>query len=414
MYKGNNINGGGGSFMSGSDVVESRLTTLIKGQIYENAGIMLVVINAMFIGWQVDHMANTNTTLTFRLPIELTFAVLFTSEFIGKAYAWGLRLFRPEHTDFYWNIFDVSVVSVIWLEIAMELGLNPENQMNNMSILRILRILRLVRVVKIMRTFKFCRELRLMILAISKGSFCLVWVIGVLNTAFYIFGVSLTQGANDLCPGLNYQEGGQEELNKLCENFGTLSKSILSLYAAMSGGISWIELLHVLSPLGPIYMSIFLFYTFFSIFAVANIITGIFVDSAMQSSRNDQDSIVDEEMQRLEEYVSSIHKVFMDLDQDASGTIAVREFEQVVKCDKMAAYFNAPGLEITDVKSLFALMDRDRTGAIDIEEFLVGCLRLKGQARSFDLAKLALQTEFMMETLENICEGLRNSNVEIR
>jgi len=184
--------------------------------------------------------------------------------------------------------------------------------------------------------------------------------------------------------------------------------SILSLYAAMSGGISWVELFHALTPLGPMYLSIFLFYTCFSIFAVGNIITGIFVDSAMHSSKNDQDSVVDEEMQKLEEYVSSIYKVFMDLDQDASGTIAVTEFEQLVKSDEMAAYFNALGLEITDVKSLFALMDRDRTGAIDIEEFLVGCLRLKGEARSLDLAKLALQTEFMMETLENVSEELRS------
>jgi len=293
----------------------------------------------------------------------------------------------------------------MWLELAMELQIIPESEVSSVSILRILRILRLVRVVKIIRTLKFFRELRLMILAISKGSLCLIWVIGVLGTAFYIFGVGLTQGANDKCPGYNPLE--QEDLIPLCDNFGTLPKSILSLYAAMSGGISWLDLLWALAPLGAIYMSIFLFYTMFAIFAVVNIITGIFVESAMASSVSDHDSIVEGEMQKLEEYVQSIHKVFLDLDQDASGTIAVREFEQVVKSDKMAAYFNALGLEITDVKSLFALMDRDRTGAIDIEEFLVGCLRLKGEARSLDLAKLALQTEWMMETLENICEGLR-------
>merc|ERR1739838_1134659 len=103
-----------------------------------------------------------------------------------------------------------------------------------------------------------------MILAISKGSFCLVWVMMVLSTAFYLFGVSLTQGANDLCPGSKHTEPGQEDLKNLCDNFGTLPVSALSLYAAMSGGISWVELFHALTPLGPMYMLIFLFYTCFS------------------------------------------------------------------------------------------------------------------------------------------------------
>jgi len=393
------------------DVPDTRLAIFIKGQVYENIGIILVVINAIFIGWQVEHMAGSNTNLPFRMPVEMIFAILFTGEFIGKAYAWGLGLFSrgPQNPDLLWNIFDLIVVFFMWLELAMELHIIPESEVSSVSILRILRILRLVRVVKIIRTLKFFRELRLMILAISKGSLCLVWVMGVLGTAFYIFGVGLTQGANDLCPGFIYSDG-QEELKHLCDNFGNLAKSILSLYAAMSGGISWVELFNALQPLGLIYRSIFLFYTMFSIFAVVNIITGIFVESAMASSNSDHDSLVEGEMQKKEQYVDCIHKVFMDLDSDASGTIAVAEFEQVVKSDKMAAYFNALGLEITDVKSLFALMDRDRTGAIDIEEFLVGCLRLKGEARSLDLAKLSLQTEFMMETLENICDGLRDTH----
>jgi len=392
------------------DEKDTCLRAFVKGPIFENIGIALVIVNAVFIGWQVEHYARSGSYWSFRMPLEIIFATLFSVEFLAKAYAWGCKMFSrsPENHDFYWNLFDLTVVLFMWLEIAMELEIIPASEVSSVSILRILRILRLVRIVKILRTLTFFRELRLMIEAIQRGSFCLIWVVGLLVTAFYIFGVSLTQGANDQCPGYADKEDGPEKeaLAKLCFNFGSIASSILSLYAAMSGGVSWIELYYAVLPLGFMYIVIFLFYSIFSIFAVANIITGIFVDSAMKSSISDQESMVEEEMRRREEYVNSIHKVFLDLDADGSGTIAVREFEQVVKSNKMAAYFHALGLEITDVKSLFALMDRDRTGAIDIEEFLVGCLRLKGEARSLDLAKLALQTEWMMETLENICERM--------
>lgn len=402
MYKGSSI------LAREDDEEETRMVACIKGPVYENIGIALVVINALFIGYQVEYRANTGDFPSIRMPIEIAFAVFFLSEFLGKAYAWGCYgLFRG-NVDIYWNMFDLFVVSFMWLEIAMELEVIPASEFGSVSILRILRILRLVRVVKVMRTLKFFRELRLMIMAISKGSFCLFWVIGVLFSAFYIFGVGITQGANDLCPGVNHEEGS--DLGKLCDKFGTLPRSIISLYAAMSGGISWIELYIALGPLGGLYISIFLFYTIFSIFAVANIITGIFVESAMQSSKTDHESMIEAEMQKREEYVQSIHKVFMELDKDKSSKIDRTEFEQVVEKEKMIHYFNALGLEITDIKSLFALIDRDGTGEIDIEEFLVGCLRLKGEAKSLDLAKLSFQVEQVLHMLLNISDTVQCSN----
>merc|ERR1712203_4802 len=82
-------------------------------------------------------------------------------------------------------------------------------------------------------------------------------------------------------------------------------------------------------------------------------------------------------------------------------------FEEAVEDASMVAYFSALGLEIADVKSLFVLLDRDQTGSIDIEEFLVGCLRLRGEARSLDLAKLQFESEWMVQSLENLTLQVR-------
>jgi len=112
----------GSSFRSGSDVpLESRLSTFIKGSIYENAGTALVVVNAVFIGWQVQHFAKTHTSLAFRMPVEITFATLFLLEFLGKVYAWRWKLFdKGAHDDLYWNVFDLFVVSFMWLTQACQ------------------------------------------------------------------------------------------------------------------------------------------------------------------------------------------------------------------------------------------------------------------------------------------------------
>ena len=45
-------------------------------------------------------------------------------------------------------------------------------------------------------------------------------------------------------------------------------------------------------------------------------------------------------------------------------------------------------MEVWDAWSFFKLLDLDSGGAVEIEEFLMGCLRLRGSARAIDIAKL--------------------------
>merc|ERR1711862_166294 len=45
-------------------------------------------------------------------------------------------------------------------------------------------------------------------------------------------------------------------------------------------------------------------------------------------------------------------------------------------------------MSLNDAEQLFRLLDRDMSGSISIEEFVRGCLRLRGPARSNDVAAL--------------------------
>merc|ERR1712194_336505 len=46
--------------------------------------------------------------------------------------------------------------------------------------------------------------------------------------------------------------------------------------------------------------------------------------------------------------------------------------------------------------SLFRLLDADGNGEVDIEEFCEGCLRLKGDAKSFDIHCLMYENQRML------------------
>ena len=62
--------------------------------------------------------------------------------------------------------------------------------------------------------------------------------------------------------------------------FGSLPRTMMTLYQGISGGIDWYNAVEVLMPVSPICEYVFSAYVFFTVFCCLNIITALFVDNA--------------------------------------------------------------------------------------------------------------------------------------
>mmetsp|Transcript_37526 Transcript_37526/g.100020 ORF Transcript_37526/g.100020 Transcript_37526/m.100020 type:complete len:183 (-) Transcript_37526:38-586(-) len=118
---------------------------------------------------------------------------------------------------------------------------------------------------------------------------------------------------------------------------------------------------------------------------VMNIITGVFVDNAVETAKTQHDWLVQKQLELREKYVVEMREIFLDLDEDASGTMTLEELTRGLKDPRVQSYFTALGLELHDTARLFNLIDDDGSGDVSIDEFLDGCLRLKGEAKSIDM-----------------------------
>ena len=56
--------------------------------------------------------------------------------------------------------------------------------------------------------------------------------------------------------------------------------------------------------------------------------------------------------------------------------------------------------------ALFRLLDKERKGVISFEEFLDGCLHLRGTASSIQLAKVAQEQREMRTLVQKLCNIL--------
>jgi len=222
---------------------------------------------------------------------------------------------------------------------------------------------------------------------------------------FYMFGICMTTGVSGYLMGMHGMK--PDDTTELLEDsFGTLSRSMLSLFMAMSGGRDWAELYWVLERLAVTYRMLFLLFVSFSLFAVVNVVTGVFVESAIATSGQDRDTLIKEELHREQRYLIDMREVFEEMDQDQTDAISLEEFEKHLNDDRVVAYFNTLKLNVTDARTLFLLLDHDRSGSVEIDEFLDGCTRLKGESKALDMAVMRFELAWLRNSISELLESV--------
>ncbi|CAJ1336554.1 unnamed protein product, partial [Effrenium voratum] len=127
----------------------------------------------------------------------------------------------------------------------------------------------------------------------------------------------------------------------------------------------------------------------FAYFAVLNVVTGVFCQSAIDGAQNDHATKVHSTiLAHKEAHLEQIRRLFSKLDAEDSGIITYDMFQERINSPAVRNFFATLGLDIWDAWSFFKCLDLDAGGAVEIEEFLMGCLRLRGQATAIDVGKI--------------------------
>merc|ERR1740117_862199 len=93
------------------------------------------------------------------------------------------------------------------------------------------------------------------------------------------------------------------------------------------------------------------------------------------------------------ERTMKVHKTkmrapFSHLDDDGDGYITLEEFKAGVHDPIVSQWLSAMEMDVRDVDSVFRLLDTDGSRCLTIDELVTGVSRLKGTARSIDVATL--------------------------
>jgi len=359
----------------------------------------VIILNALSIGVQADYVARTSqedVPLAMQL-CDTVFCVLFTLELILRFTAHGCSFFYMHGWP--WNWFDCVLVGMQLFEEVAALIVRVSSVSyeggSNLSFLRMLRILRLVRVIRLARVLRLVRQLRTLVCSIGASLHSLAWTVLLQMFMIYVVGIYFTQlvATNRLTISDEQKESAHSKAMSLY--FGTLADSCLSLYQSISGGVNWNQLLRpFVDEISPLIAPLFTFYIAFSVLAMMNVVTGVFVESALQSTSQDKE----------EHLINQLQEWCVGMDNNNDGGISLVEFDKAMQDPVHKLRFENLDLNMQDARKLIVLLDLDKTGQVPIGSFIMGCLRLRGAARSIDVATLLFEQKRFIRIFQRHAE----------
>jgi len=198
-------------------------------------------------------------------------------------------------------------------------------------------------------------------------------------------------------------ESGMKDQWQLQELYGTLWRSMLSIYETLSEGTHWASLLDPLYQHVSPFLSLgFVVYSAFALFAVMNIMTGVFVDLALRCGEEERKHIL----------IRQARDFCNETELHSDGTITREEFISRISGTIMEEFLKEIDLSPEDAELLFDLLDVEQLGRITPEDLICGCLRLKGTAKALDLMAYLqdyrVWTGILTVKLESIEDSIRN------
>jgi hypothetical protein len=366
------------------------LANVVSSRAFETIILVTIFVNCGFMAYSADHEVQSpgETSMTIIIG-DWIFQVIYTIE---------LTLKLIVHRQFFFcngswkaNWFDAFLVIVGWA------GMSGDSDGGGFSgsFLRVVRLAKLGRTMRAVRAMSELKHLRAFLVCLQGSFMSFFWSLVMLVAVLIIFSLFMVQilGAHLLDNDL--QIGNLETMDRM---YGTVARSTLTLFRASTGGDDWAIPYDVIVEVGVSGAIVYLIFISFTQLALINIITGIFVESAVQTLRPDRETIATEHLRLEKENAMELERLCKMADKDGNGRLGRQEFEDSLHKDRIRRLLMVLGLSKHHVMEFFDTMSTlaiDDEGEVDISQFVRGCMQLKGAATNFDVQMIHAEMRSM-------------------
>jgi len=369
----------------------------------------VILANCIFTGWTIDVTLQESVNMFYARqrgeevtpgglnPVVIAWDTAFTAMFIMEVV---LRVVAQEGEfvlgrDWHWNLFDTFVAMLaIWDTIFSFTGATTF-----IRGLRVLKVSRALRTVRLLRIAPFLYKLRFMILACIHSINALFWASMIFTLLIFMFAIVFAGAAVEY---LDNTSTSVEMADTVLVHFNSLPQAMLSLFMSFTGGVDWWLFQETFLNISFVYGFIFLVFMVFATLSVMNVITSVFVSDAIDFAHQDDEIRMRGELQDSRLRWRTLKNIFVKMDTAGTGRLTMQDFIAHMEREEVRSLLSYFTLDITDAVAFFRLLDVDMNGSVDIEEFVMGCLRLRGTSNRIDMEISVQETKTITRDILNI------------
>merc|ERR1719284_1806319 len=235
-----------------------------------------------------------------------------------------------------------------------------------------------------------------MILAIIQSTGPLLIVGLILLMLMFLFAVIFLHGVAGY---IQHANSSDPYVDSMQEYFSSMPMTLLTLFMSITGGVSWWDVQRLLLEVHVVYGIVFVSFISIMLLAVLNIITGIFVTDAVEMAASDHDVMMQAEQEMKLDEVKKLRQLFNRFDSAENAVLTLADFESHIRDPEVQVILGILGLDISEAPAFFKLLDVDQDGEVEIDEFVMGCLNLKGRTKLMGMEVTVQDTRRMVKKL---------------
>jgi len=242
----------------------------------------------------------------------------------------------------------------------------------------------MMRLARLLRLLKLFKELWLMVSGLLQSLKTLGWICLVALLFCYACAIICTTviGHNDELYDPYFAKSGGWDHEVY---FATVWRSTFTLFQIMTLD-QWNESVvrHVVAN-QPAMLIFFLIFVCISSLGLMSIMIGVVVENTLATANKDQNKLKARRERDRKQVFGQLQEIFEMADVDGSGTLKLEEVESAIQKPEIYNKLKMIDFPVDDPGQIFALLDYDESGELTTEEFITGCIRMKGPAKSKDL-----------------------------
>lgn len=342
---------------------------------------------------QARHIVADEDLRFFRL-VELSFCFWYSGEMLMRLAVHRYAFFCGKEAG--WHLFDTFLVIMAINEQASYLLRSDDDLTGQSTVFRLIRLVKVMKVLRVIRVLRSFNELRMILDSVISSVRAMLWVVVLIAVVTFMFSMCFVNAAIDA------------EDNRHVDAWSNVPRGMLGLLSIAAGGEDWWEIFEQTNDMGAVYGIMFVIFVVFFLFVVQNTVTSVFVEALFQDKTDNEFLLMEERLRNKQKYLDLIVKMFSSMGVGPGGSVTREQLMSKLNHADMHHFATKLDIQEIDLEGCFDILTSNGARSVDLETFVIGCIKLRGTAKSVDVIELLQEMKRFTKEHEDFVHQCRD------